>query len=370
MDTKSTNDSAKNVARGGLCSVGQRVKALGPRPGCALPSSRRSSSAWRFLERGLPIDADDIDCCLSLKMLMSLRMSLAVMCLLVLGVYGNVTKTSDSSTSTMELVDDASNERTFTTEGIWSPILEELALTAITRDQKVMKHPYVVSRPGEKPSRPTDSSGGGGKEVTETDLYLLGAIEKLVYRVDFMEKRLRRTEELLYHLMANSNKNQEPCPANFSRVGAFCYHFSERELNWKSSSSMCRALGSRLAELETVEENQDIVAYLQSTAGVRGKDFWTGGLNPGLLWIWSNSARPVASNSTENPTSNNIKGNGRCLKLAYNPTVRGYEYQGSECSVRARYICEYDENSTSRALERIQKSLQEQSTVSINKSSS
>jgi len=93
-----------------------------------------------------------------------------------------------------------------------------------------------------------------------------------------------------------------------------------------------------------------------------GKDFWTGGLNPGLLWIWSNSARPVASNSTTNPSnSNSIRGNGRCLKLAYNPTLRRYEYQGSECSVRASYICEYEENSTSRALERIQKSLQEKS---------
>lgn len=93
-----------------------------------------------------------------------------------------------------------------------------------------------------------------------------------------------------------------------------------------------------------------------------GKDFWTGGLNPGLLWIWSNSARPVDSNSTTNPSNNNsIRGNGRCLKLAYNPALRGYEYQGSECSVRASYICEYEENSTSRALERIQKSLKEKS---------
>ena len=92
-----------------------------------------------------------------------------------------------------------------------------------------------------------------------------------------------------------------------------------------------------------------------------GKDFWTGGLNPGLLWIWSNSARPVHSNSTTDSSSNNIKGNGRCLKLAYNPTIRGYEYQGSECSIKAGYICEHDENSTSRALERIQKSLHDPS---------
>lgn len=86
-------------------------------------------------------------------------------------------------------------------DGIWSPILEDWALSVVPRDQKVMKNkPYVITRPGDMPAV-------GGNKVTETDLYLLGAIEKLVYRVDFMEKRLRRTEELLYHVMANSNKN-------------------------------------------------------------------------------------------------------------------------------------------------------------------
>lgn len=43
-----------------------------------------------------------------------------------------------------------------------------------------------------------------GREVSETDLYLLGAIEKLVYKVDFMEKRLRRVEEMLYYAMAGN----------------------------------------------------------------------------------------------------------------------------------------------------------------------
>lgn len=44
------------------------------------------------------------------------------------------------------------------------------------------------------------------REVSETDLYLLGAIEKLVYRVDYMEKRLRRTEQLLYYVMAGNTQ--------------------------------------------------------------------------------------------------------------------------------------------------------------------
>lgn len=46
------------------------------------------------------------------------------------------------------------------------------------------------------------------REVSETDLYLLGAIEKLVYRVDYMEKRLRRTEQLLYYVMAGNTQKE------------------------------------------------------------------------------------------------------------------------------------------------------------------
>lgn len=48
-----------------------------------------------------------------------------------------------------------------------------------------------------------------GQEVSETDLYLLSAIEKLVYRVDYMEKRLRKTEQLVYYLMAGNNEHKK-----------------------------------------------------------------------------------------------------------------------------------------------------------------
>lgn len=52
-------------------------------------------------------------------------------------------------------------------------------------------------------------------EVSETDLYLLGAIEKLVYRVDYMEKRLRKTEQLVYYLMAGNNQNKKEIIGNY-----------------------------------------------------------------------------------------------------------------------------------------------------------
>lgn len=58
-----------------------------------------------------------------------------------------------------------------------------------------------------KPSnsyRPSSGNKPPQRQVSETDLYLLGAIEKLVYKVDFMEKRLRRVEEMLYYVMAGN----------------------------------------------------------------------------------------------------------------------------------------------------------------------
>lgn len=46
------------------------------------------------------------------------------------------------------------------------------------------------------------------RQITETDLHLLNAMEKLVYRVDFMEKRLRKVEEMLYYVMAGNRMDQ------------------------------------------------------------------------------------------------------------------------------------------------------------------
>lgn len=63
----------------------------------------------------------------------------------------------------------------------------------------------------------------------------------------------------------------EPCPRNFTRAGSNCYFFeSTKELNWKSASAACKDRGSTLAEMETIEENQDIVTFIQIHANLRG----------------------------------------------------------------------------------------------------
>lgn len=229
------------------------------------------------------------------------------------------------------------------------------------------------------------------REVSETDLYLLGAIEKLVYRVDYMEKRLRRTEQLVYYLMAGNNQKIEPeeCPKNFTKINTDCYHIGVKDrVDWKSAALKCKSLGAILVEFDKIEKYQDMVAYILSNQELRGHDFWIGGLNPGLLWIWSTSARPVnpnanitsitnkteavtkipakvlnASNSTktELPTiSSNfpeISGNGRCLRLSYNPSLFSYGYTGQDCSTKYHFMCVIHDKSLDNEINRIAKEL-------------
>ncbi|KAL1491318.1 hypothetical protein ABEB36_011931 [Hypothenemus hampei] len=233
----------------------------------------------------------------------------------------------------------------------------------------ISEHAYVVEDRLDKESKinngkiVSNSPKPPPRQVSETDLYLLGAIEKLVYKVDFMEKRLRRVEEMLYYVMAGNRVDIEPCPDNFTRIGDHCYLFANmagREYDWKVANKHCKKLKANLAELETVQENQDVIVHIQNTHSLTGKDFWVGGLNPGLLWIWSNSARPIEPATSQNPNKDkpptNIQGDGRCLRLAYNPALRSYAYKGTDCSVRYSYICELPENSSSNEIQRLGRS--------------
>lgn len=66
----------------------------------------------------------------------------------------------------------------------------------------------------------------------------------------------------------------DPCPDNFTRIGESCYFFGAtagREYDWKAANRQCRKLNSVLAEFETIEENQDIIAYVQGNEYLKGE---------------------------------------------------------------------------------------------------
>lgn len=151
-----------------------------------------------------------------------------------------------------------------------------------------------------------------------------------------------------------------------------------------------------MAEFETVAENKEIIKFLINHSQINGKDFWLGGLNPGLLWIWSNSAKPVNPNanltsismqsvhsdpnisstttkinSTKSSTTTTttpkpeesklrnpfeITGSGRCLRLSF-LSSHGYVYTGEECGMKNNYICEYTDRSLDNEISRIAKEL-------------
>ncbi|CAG9782649.1 unnamed protein product [Diatraea saccharalis] len=197
------------------------------------------------------------------------------------------------------------------------------------------------------------------RRVSETDLYLLTAIEKLVYRADTMEKRLRKLEDALHYIVAGKEPDAEPCANGFQRVADRCYSLSSEAADWKAASVRCRKLHAHLLELHGAPQRQALLARILADHQFRGhrtdrtgKDFWTGGLNPGLLWIWSHSARPVNDtgdgNAGNNNNSNNNNGNdsngssipgqGRCLALVPAPARDTYLYQGHDCALTHRSV--------------------------------
>lgn len=168
-------------------------------------------------------------------------------------------------------------------------------------------------------------------------------------------------------------------------------------MNWQAANNLCKSMNAHLAEFEEKIELKQMTKYLLSDAAAteKGKDFWLGGLNPGLLWIWSNSARPINANTnltlaatgksddgsvqkvkredlpsgkqlTEpTPTYDEIKGGGRCLKLGFNAKKGRYQYTGHDCSTRQNYLCEFEDRQVENEINRVSKTLDEITTVSV-----
>lgn len=175
------------------------------------------------------------------------------LCLLVPFVNGiYLTKNVTTSAKIKNRSDQTPAQWTEPEGGLWSDLLEEYTITIDSPDKSNRKgrlmqsnHRYIPTsnfyvtrrmgeamevepqphyrRPGPPSAKvignvpptlglPMRQSHAGvmpsPREVSETDLYLLGAIEKLVYRVDYMEKRLRRTEQLLYYVMAGNTQKE------------------------------------------------------------------------------------------------------------------------------------------------------------------
>jgi hypothetical protein len=106
------------------------------------------------------------------------------------------------------------------------------------------------------------------------------------------------------------------------------------------------------------------------------------------LWIWATSAKPVNPNANLNLTSFNkksetinkvpvkvlnqaanktettlttdfpeIRGDGRCLRLSYNPSLFNYGYTGHDCSAKQHYMCTILDKTLDNEIKRLAKEL-------------
>lgn len=132
----------------------------------------------------------------------------------------------------------------------------------------------------------------------------------------------------------------------------------------------CKSNGARLAEFEKPKDFKTVEAHLMNSLGNEKVQLWLGGLNPGLLWIWSSSAQPVTTfneTSVVNPDKSvaqsvshqesDILGKGRCLNLRSNQTLQHLQYYGEDCSKSHSYMCEFHDRTIENTISRVLRAL-------------
>lgn len=285
---------------------------------------------------------------------------------------------------------------------------QEMHPPPVTRTRPM---PQIMKRIDNQPTKPANFRPSVGRlqatEISETDLYLLGAIEKLVYRVDYLEKRLKKTDELVLYLMekqhqqeqaAHQNQvNQKPIhgpptvvvnatqhlinekdsicrDGNSTRIGDNCYLIVYTpSADWQSANAFCKSKSStsQLLEFDSYKEYYDVGLFLKSSKKYKKYNYWLAGLNPGLLWIWSSTAKPVNSFKNELSTEKSdaitidskdtnlteIQGSGRCLSYSFNSTSKNYIYFGQNCNLKMGYLCKVYDLTVENEISRLAKSL-------------
>ncbi len=106
-------------------------------------------------------------------------------------------------------------------------------------------------------------------------------------------------------------------------------------LNYQDASTSCQELRAKLAEPKTTDELMRLTDYLRyNRTDQLGGGYWTGGVNPGLMWLW-----PTIGSSLTNidpdmwleqplPDSDTTETNsGKCLRLSYDRSLNRYALQ-------------------------------------------
>ncbi|KAI9554133.1 hypothetical protein GHT06_019405 [Daphnia sinensis] len=218
--------------------------------------------------------------------------------------------------------------------------------------------------------------------LTSTKEKLEAEVTSLSARTVYLEQRLSDLEEVTREWINPNNlgyydhtKTTEKrgaarrCPTQFFSLdfedpAAPCYAISTEpnvRKNWQDALASCKEINAKLAEPKSTEELKKLTDYLRyNRTDQIGGGYWTGGLNPGLMWLWPSlgssltNIDPALWLTTPDAADTN---NGKCLRLSYDRTSQRYALQGSDCQRYLYFVCEYDNNGTAPTIERLEKSL-------------
>ena len=125
-----------------------------------------------------------------------------------------------------------------------------------------------------------------------------------------------------------------PCPDSWiSGVHGSCYKFSSNTLRWKSAKSVCEALGSKLAVLNSQDEQQFLTPKV-------AKNTWIGlhrDPKNTARWLWVDGSYATYTNWNDGEP-NDVGGREDCVALLKPPYTGKWNDQN--CNASVHYVCE------------------------------
>ena len=101
----------------------------------------------------------------------------------------------------------------------------------------------------------------------------------------------------------------------------------------QDAATSCQEVNAKLAEPKTTNELTTLTDYLlYNRTDQLGGGYWTGGLNPGLMWLWPTIGSSLTNIDPvmwiEHPDSSTTEtSSGKCLRLSYDRILHRYALQ-------------------------------------------
>ncbi|KAL4233318.1 hypothetical protein ACF0H5_008000 [Mactra antiquata] len=128
------------------------------------------------------------------------------------------------------------------------------------------------------------------------------------------------------------------CPHGWMEYDNSCYLFSKEEEQWTHAAILCSALGSKLVEIETKDENNFLTTFID----LYNEIYWIGlsDVQKEDDWMWMDSKETLTNlgySNWFNQQPDNVNGNENCGRIAPNTSGAWNDFH---CTATHRYICE------------------------------